>query len=228
VVKRDRASVLGDVGVLLDPSFRAIAALVALSAMVTSSAIPLLALFLTQDLGGTASDATALFIVLSIVGTALALSSGRLSDRTRSRTGLISFAFGCMATGYVLVAASRTPLAVIVLGGSFLGAYAVANSQLFALVRERSVGEGTADTGLRSSAFRALYSLGWVIGPVLGGFAYTHLGARASFCVAAVAAAVAVGVALAGDLRRPLLATAGPSQPLVDDAGFPRVQVGRP
>ncbi|GAA4010310.1 sugar efflux transporter [Deinococcus rubellus] len=102
---------------------------------------------------------------------------GRWSDRLPNRRPALLLSLGSAVMGYLLLtsAAVSYPLLLLV-GGLLLGTGASAFPQLFAYARVQltPAGESAAQQGL--TTLRSIFSLAWVVGPLLGAALLSNFG----------------------------------------------------
>ena len=113
---------------------------------------------------------------------------GRWSDRLPNRRPALLLSLGSAVTGYLLLtsAAASYPL-LLLTGGLLLGTGASAFPQLFAYARVQltPAGEEAAQHGL--TTLRSVFSLAWVVGPLLGSVLLSTFGFRGLFTFTAAA-----------------------------------------
>lgn len=153
----------------------------------SSMTVPVTSIYLTDELGGSASAAAAYFAAAALVGIVVTTFVGRASDAAFSRRKIVVVTAIWLAIGTVGI--SRAPNADVAIAFSaiFCCVFAVPASQLFAVAREIT----TAEEVNGISKLRLGYVGGWIIGPLVGGlFNATELGGRAVFEIQAAGYAV--------------------------------------
>lgn len=146
------------------------------------------------------------FLVLVLAVAAASVPGGRLADRVgRPRT--VAWGMATASAGmWLLPAAGRGNVIVLGVAAVLLGAsYAISSPAWLALMSEAAP---PGRTGLIMGASETAQGAGLIIGPVLGGLCYDHLGPGAPFVASAMLLTLGTALAVV-TLRR--LARAGPA-----------------
>ncbi|WP_280176799.1 MFS transporter [Stackebrandtia albiflava] len=197
-------------GLLADRPYRWYAFVLVLTGMSGSAGMPLMSLFLIQELGASLEEA-AMTTVAGLLGVAVNLVIGRRSDRWRSRIPVMCASAAVMATGWALVGFTDVFwLALLVYAALLSAPYGVLNAQIFAGLADVMAARDEPRPSTVNSTLRGGYSFGFMIGPVLSTALASVAGIRAAFAVAAVAYAGVAILALFLDSTRPAATTAGP------------------
>lgn len=148
-----------------------------LSGMATSAAVPQLTTFFVVDLGATLPQA-GLYYLTNVTAPVVGFALGRLSDRQADRLTL--FRIGALVggvgwTAMALVTQLWMPFVISVLA---LGVAGAAGAQVYAAVRDELSRRPTAFDVEIISTVRMGFTLGWVVGPVLGAMVGGFFGLR--------------------------------------------------
>ena len=135
--------------------------------MATSAAVPQLTTFFVTQLGATLPQA-GLYYLTNVTAPVVGFALGRLSDRQADRLTL--FRIGALVGGVGWTAMSVVthlwmPFVISVLA---LGVAGAAGAQVYAAVRDELSRRPTAVDVEIISTVRMGFTLGWVVGPVLG------------------------------------------------------------
>ena len=135
--------------------------------MATSAAVPQLTTFFVTQLGATLPQA-GLYYLTNVTAPVVGFALGRLSDRQADRLTL--FRIGALVGGVGWTAMSLVthlwmPFVISVLA---LGVAGAAGAQVYAAVRDELSRRPTAVDVEIISTVRMGFTLGWVVGPVLG------------------------------------------------------------
>src|ERR671916_2223789 len=154
-------------------------------------------------------DATANAFFFAFVGVCAVLTQGVLIGRLQPRLGderLLLVGLSLMALGLGLVAlVPFGPLLYPVVGALALGA-GLAIPALTALISRRVSGR---EQGRLMGGLQAILSLTLIVGPVIAGLAFDHLGVPAPYWIGALLAALAMPVAAVALLGHRPVSTAG-------------------
>src|ERR687894_1712389 len=154
-------------------------------------------------------DATANAFFFAFVGVCAVLTQGVLIGRLQPRLGeerLLLFGLSLMALDLGLVAlVPFGPLLYPVVGVLALGA-GLAIPALMALISRRVSGR---EQGRLMGGMQAILSLTLIVGPVIAGLAFDHLGVPAPYWIGALLAALALLVAVAGPLANRRIMNSG-------------------
>lgn len=188
--------------VAADRSLRWVFALLFLYAISASLVVPGLALFAKNDLGATTFEVALYFAATSMAGAAVVVAVGRFSDVLSSRRALIVGGFLWLGVGYVALSVVQAYIHMLAVGVLFSSALGVGSAQLFAYSKDAMDERPGGAVGSITGFLRMAYSLGWVLGPALGGLSLLVVDARGLFRLAAVV--YGVGAALAWSALPPL------------------------
>ncbi len=166
------------------PAYRACAVSLFLVGLAISSGLPLVTLFLIRDLHIGASVA-GLFFLTALAGPVVSVATGRLSDFLPSRAPLIRGSALWLAAGWALMAVAREPWLAYAVGLVFFCVIGTLSAQVFAALRDVLAREGERREATVTSTIRTAYSLGWIIGPVVGAWLAGALDVRAAFVATA-------------------------------------------
>lgn len=162
----------------------------------SSIALPFTPLYLTRQVGASATEIGLLLTLSGAAGILVSTLVGAVSDRLPSRRPLI--AAGCLSTAAcnVVYALSHSYLVVLVAAVTLLTGAWVAVPQLYARCREL-LDETGAAPAFSLSALRSTVSLAWIFGPPAAGLLLAATGFPQLFLVEAAILAVAAVLVLA-------------------------------
>ena len=143
-----------------------------------SAANPQLTLFFVNDLGASLGVA-GLFYLTNLASPVVGFLVGRWSDRRPDRLSLFRIGAIIGTVGWVAMALSTRiwmPFVISVVALSFAGA---ASAQIYAAVRDELNREPTGADNRVVTTVRMAFTLGWIVGPVLGSWFGTAFGLRA-------------------------------------------------
>ena len=143
-----------------------------------SAATPQLTLFLVRDLG-TPLPVAGLYYVTNLVSPAAGFLIGRLSDRGRDRLLWFRLCSLVGAAGWLAMAASTAVWMPFVISAVALSVAGGSMAQLFAACRDELSRHPTkAENGVVATV-RMAFTVGWMLGPVLGSWFGGAFGLRA-------------------------------------------------
>jgi SET family sugar efflux transporter-like MFS transporter len=164
----------------------------------TAMAAPFLALFLTDAVRADGAHVGAFLVAAPIASVVVTTLVGRLSDRLRSRQGLLVAAALAGCAGTAVTAVVRNYWLLLLVTVTLTAVAGSLMSQVFAYARE-SLGD-SGRVALTISWLRSLFSVAWVAGPPIaaallqvGGFTLVYGGASAMYGCAALVALVSLG-----------------------------------
>lgn len=150
----------------------------------TSSAVPLLSLFLSSRLH--ADDRTVgVFAVSTVAGAAVSLGTGWLSDRLASRTKLLRRCVVWLAAGWCLLAFCGRIWQAFAVNVLFFSVLGTVSAQFFASLAEALDERNATGRATITATIRSGYALGYVIGPLVGTAVSSAYGLRAAFVLTA-------------------------------------------
>src|SRR5947209_16714558 len=153
--------------------------------LATSSTLPLVTLYLVDQLHVGLSTVALFFVGESLLGLTLGLLVGRLSDRWRSRLPAMRLASIWVAIGWLVFVVSPSLWLTLSVGAVFLSAMSITMGQGFAALHDVMVRDGEPRQELVNATVRTGFSLGFVVGPLLGSQLAALVSFRAAFLVAA-------------------------------------------
>ncbi len=171
-----------------DTTYRCMFGLLLLSALASSSSVPLLAIFARDAFNASAFQINTYFTTTSALGLIVVLLIGRLSDGFISRRTLIVFGFTWLSLGYICLGFSNQHFfQMLLIGSIFFLTLNVTGAQLFALARDvlDYADNHSADSSI-ISILRTAYSFGWVVGSAISGFLLIYSDIRVAFWIAAI------------------------------------------
>ncbi|WP_420593609.1 sugar efflux transporter [Deinococcus sp.] len=134
----------------------------------SSFAVPYLPLFGVQVAHMTPLRLGIFLTCVSLCSIILSTLLGRWSDKLPSRRPVVLLGLGSAVCAYLMLSVTRQYWLLLVLGGVLLGTGASSFPQLFAYARVQfaSAAGDTIQHGLTS--LRSIFSLAWVVGPLIG------------------------------------------------------------
>ncbi|MET9930115.1 MULTISPECIES: MFS transporter [unclassified Streptomyces] len=144
-----------------------------------------LSLFLADAVGAGPGLIGLYFTGCAVIGVGINLATGRLSDRLSDRRIALAATVLAGVAGALVFTGARNYAPVFATGAVLLGLNEAYISQLFAYVKEFAGSTGREVTRFSSSA-RSVFSAGWVVGPPVGLFPWTHAGFGRVYAGAAV------------------------------------------
>lgn len=173
--------------VLGDADYRRHLALLVLVGAAGSAGIPLVPLFLLRKLNADLAE-IAVLTVSGLLGIALNLPLGRLSDRLRSRRPLMFALAATMAAGWALLGFAPTFWAAVAIYAVLLSAPSgTLNAQIFASLSDTMRHRDEPRPSTVNATLRGGYSFGWITGPLLSTALAATAGLQAAFWVAVAA-----------------------------------------
>jgi SET family sugar efflux transporter-like MFS transporter len=165
--------------------YRAFLLIMVCSSLGVSSSMPLVSLYLVHQLHLALSVAGLFSASQALPGVILGALVGRWSDRWRSRLPALRLAAAWAAIGWLVFAFSPYAWLTLSVGALFLSATFAIMGQVFASVHDVMTRDRETQPELINTAVRTGFSLGFVVGPLLG----TELAALVSFRVAFIVTA---------------------------------------
>jgi len=165
-----------------DSDYRAILVELFLLGVASGLVLPFAALWVTSALHGTTGQAALIYVPAGIVAVIANIVAGIYSDRVRRRRGVILLSLLCGGLSRIgLAFATDYRLAIVLYAVTGFSPFAI----VFALLRDAINGRH-AKVPPDSGAFittleRTAFSLGWLVGPVLGGLIIAKSGFNGLF-----------------------------------------------
>jgi SET family sugar efflux transporter-like MFS transporter len=179
---RDRLAVL--TVVWSKREYRAFLLIMVFLSLSTSATLPLVTLYLVNSLHVALSVVGVYFIGEALLGLILGLVVGRWSDRWHSRLPAMRLAATWVAVGWVVFALSPNAGLSLSVGLVFVSAGAITMGQAFAALHDVMVRDAESRPGFVNATVRTAFSLGFVLGPLLGSELAALVSFRAAFVVA--------------------------------------------
>lgn len=145
-----------------------------------SSSMPLVTLYLVRDFG-LPNTTVGFFFLTMLTGPVVGLAIGRASDRISSRLPLLIASAVWSSLGWFTLAIATQFWVVLAVGLVFFSTLASVNAQIFAALGETMEGNEEEHQSAVNSSVRAAYSMGYMLGPVLGTWIAQAVGLRFSF-----------------------------------------------
>lgn len=164
--------------------YRAFLVIMVLLALATSSTLPLVTLYLVDSLHVSLSQVGIFFVGEALFGLILGLVVGRWSDRWSSRLPAMRLAALWVAIGWLVFALAPSFWITLSVGAVFLSAEAIVMGQAFAALHDVMVRDGETRPELINATIRTGFSLGFVVGPLLGSQVAALVSFRAAFLAA--------------------------------------------
>ncbi|WP_112238504.1 MFS transporter [Kribbella monticola] len=150
-----------------------------------SAATPQLTLFLVRELG-TPLPVAGLYYVTNLAAPLAGFLVGRLSDRTPDRLLWFRLCALIGAAGWLAMAAARSVWLPFVISAVALSVGGGAMAQLFAACRDELSRHPTRADNRVVAAIRMAFTIGWILGPVLGSWYGGVFGLRSLLVATAV------------------------------------------
>ncbi len=179
---RDRLAVL--TVVWRKREYRSFLLIMVFLSLSTSATLPLVTLYLVGSLHVALSLVGLYFVGEALLGLLLGLVVGRWSDRWPSRLPAMRLAAAWVALGWLIFALSPYAWLSLVVGAVFLSAAAITMGQAFAALHDVMVRDAEPRPGLVNATIRTAFSLGFVLGPLLGSEMAALVSFRAAFVLA--------------------------------------------
>lgn len=180
---RDRLSVL--TVVWRKREYRSFLLVMVLLSLAVSSTLPLVTLYLVDRLHVSLPLVGLFFVAESLMGLILGLAVGRQSDRWPSRLPVMRAAATWVAVGWLIFALSPYFWLNLVVAALFLSAGSITMGQAFAALHDVMVRDEEARPEFVNATIRAGFSLGFVLGPLVGSQLAAAVGFRDAFLAAA-------------------------------------------
>lgn len=164
--------------------YRAFFLIMVLLSLAISSTLPLVTLYLVDHLHVGLSQVGFFFVGEALLGLVLGLLVGRWSDHWRSRLPAMRLAAIWVALGWLVFAFSPYLWLTLPLGAIFFSAGAIIMGQGFAALHDVMVRDGETEPGFINTTVRTGFSLGFVVGPLLGTELAALVSFRAAFLIA--------------------------------------------
>ncbi|NJK46292.1 MAG: MFS transporter [Pleurocapsa sp. SU_196_0] len=154
---------------------------------------PYIALFGRREIRMSPLELGLFLTLVSSSSILISATLARFSDRLSNRKWLVIVAMIATALGYACLSWLRSYWLLLVSASLFLGVGAAAFPQLFALARQQLLGVGAKNPERDLTSLRSIFSLAWVVGPLIGslllersGFQGLFLGTVVCYLVATV------------------------------------------
>ncbi|NEA37454.1 MFS transporter [Streptomyces sp. SID13031] len=160
------------------PFYRAAFLSLLISGIGVSAATPQLTLFLVRELG-TPLPVAGLYYVTNLAAPVAGYLVGRWSDRTPDRLVWFRVCAVIGAVGWLAMASAKTVWLPFVISALALSISGGAMAQLFAACRDELSRHPTSADNRVVAAIRMAFTVGWMVGPVLGSWFGGVFGLRA-------------------------------------------------
>jgi MFS transporter, SET family, sugar efflux transporter len=164
--------------------YRAFLLIMVFLSLATSSTLPLVTLYLVGSLHVALSLVGLYFVGEALLGLILGVVVGRWSDRWPSRVPAMRLAATWVAIGWLVFALSPYVWLSLAVGAVFVSAGAITMGQAFAALHDVMVRDAERRPGFVNATIRTAFSLGFVLGPLLGSELAALVSFRAAFVVA--------------------------------------------
>ncbi len=164
--------------------YRAVLLIMVFLSLATSSTLPLITLYLVGSLHVALSLVGLYYVGEAVLGLILGMVVGRWSDRWPSRVPAMRLAALWVAIGWLVFALSPYAWLSLAVGAVFVSAGAITMGQAFAALHDVMVRDAERRPGVVNATIRTAFSLGFVLGPLLGSALATLVSFRAAFVVA--------------------------------------------
>ncbi len=138
-----------------------------------------LSIYFSQDLGASTTQIGAVFMIGAAAGALMSPSTGKLSDRVGRRAVLLASMVG-FTLAFALYAfindVVQAALIQLLEGSTWAGMGSAASAYIADVA-----GEG--ERGWAMGVYHRVYYLGWIIGPILGGYLADVVGFRNMFLI---------------------------------------------
>ncbi|WP_144027316.1 sugar efflux transporter [Paenibacillus selenitireducens] len=142
---------------------------------------PFLSLYCTEVLGMSTGAFGLFMATLSLCGVIVNSLIASRSDKGMDRKIIIMVATMSYAMGYGSYLVFHNYYVLLVVVALFIGIGSPAMSQIFASARESLIESESQDTTFANSLLRSLFSLGFLIGPLVGTVLLTNVGYKGVF-----------------------------------------------
>jgi SET family sugar efflux transporter-like MFS transporter len=157
--------------------------------IVLASVMPLLPILLANHIGLDKSQLTLYFLISTLLGTVITLSTGYLSDGWVARYKLVLIGGLASAAGYIGLATATQPTDAFV-SGALIAGIGILFPQLFAVAKSGVMADWSpSDQITGTTALRTLFSLGFVGGTAVGSWMARTVELQSIFFTMAVAIA---------------------------------------
>lgn len=167
------------------PIYRAAALSLFCAGLGVSATVPLFTLFMVEELNASLAIAS-LYFVTALVGPVVSIITGRISDRLPNRRRLIQGSACWLALGWLLMAMAQQIWMAFAISIVFISLMGTFSAQLFAAVRDEVIRTNYRHESQLVSTIRTAYSLGWIVGPVVGSWFGMTVGLRQLFLGTAI------------------------------------------
>ena len=164
--------------------YRAVLLIMVFLSLATSSTQPLITLYLVGRLHVALSLVGLYYVGEALLGLILGVVVGRWSDRWPSHVPAMRLTAIWVAIGWLVFALSPFAWLSLVVGAVFVSAGAITMGQAFAALHDVMVRDAERRPGVVNATIRTAFSLGFVLGPLLGSELAALVNFRAAFVVA--------------------------------------------
>lgn len=195
------STVLDAARLLRVPMFLPAAFSLLLTVLAQAIAGTFMALFAVQQAGLSPIELSVFLTVSALTGVAASTWLGRRFDRHPGARELLVVLVLC-SIGFGLLATTTDFLLLVLIAAGPVGIGSAAYALLFALAKRQldAIGPVVAERGV--AALRMTSSLGWAIGPALGGLLVSQAGYNGAFIGGAICTLVALGTVLISGIWR--------------------------
>lgn len=155
-----------------------LAAATALLGLAISVTMPYLALYFTTVVGISTSAYGLLMALSALSGVVVSTLVARRTDRLRTRRGVIALSAVAGAAQFAAYLLVRDYVVLLLLVVVLAAVASLAMPQIFAAARDAITDHAEGDGTFATSTLRSLFSLGYVVGPVLGAAILARAGYR--------------------------------------------------
>ncbi|MCY0877493.1 MAG: MFS transporter [Firmicutes bacterium] len=183
-------------GIFRDREYRALFVTLLLAGLASGTVIPYFALWVVHVLHGTTREAAWIFVPQGVMGVISGIGQGALSDRVGRRKPILLVSMAVTTAAWLgLSLVVHYGSALVLSGLSGLGGIGLLFSLVGDVIRHKHASgqHGLESTGFITTMERAAFSLGFLLGPVLGGLVVLGGGYAAVFRAAALVEVVALG-----------------------------------
>lgn len=170
-------------GLFKSHNLRPFALILLLAGVGASIGFPLVAELIVVELS-LAPSTVGLYFATAFVGPVVTVGTGRYSDAKTKNRSLILISGTMVGLGWLGMALSQSLWQLLIIGllfHSFIGTF---SSQIFTQLDRHLAQLGLDNANTIKSSVRATYTLGWVLGPIIGSLLSESIGVRSAVAVA--------------------------------------------